>query len=111
MSISLDYLTRPSRRGVRASGEKGTLEWDGIGLSVALKRPGKRDELATSQQTKEALYTAQLQSFIQACVEDAPSRLATLQEGYRAVSISDAARRASDSRRETKVDYRVEDHS
>lgn len=105
VSISLDYLTRPSRRQMRASGESGTLEWDGIEDIVAVALPGQPSQFIRSAQTPEGMLLAQDLEFIQVCRGGASLRLATAEDGVKALAVCDAARRAAESRREEVVEY------
>ena len=105
VSVNLDYLSRPPYRRMRAYGEDGSLEWDGISGTVTLQRPDAPRRVIASSQTREALFLAQTRAFLAACCEGAPSPLASGDEGCRAVSVCDAARQASRTRCETRVEY------
>lgn len=107
VSMSLDYLTRPSRRSLRASGEHGTIEWDGIAGTVSVTLAPTAPTLIHSSQTREDMFQWQAQAFLDACrAHGADSRLAAAQDGVRALAVCDAARLASAHRREEPVDYR-----
>lgn len=106
VSITLDYLSRTPSRRMKACGAQGTVEWDGMAQTVTLKRPGCPDRVTSCAQTKEELFGAQTRAFLAACAGNAPPALATCEEGWRAVSVCDAARRASARRRETRVPSR-----
>ncbi len=104
-SMTLDYLSRPARRRMRAMGELGTLEWDGIEGSVALGLYDGRKELVRSEQSRDQTFVEQLEAFIGAVKGSSDSRLTTCEEGVKALSVCDAARRASASRKQEAVGY------
>ena len=105
VSMTLDYLTRPSRRRLRASGEQGTLEWDGIAGTVAVALAGEEPQLLRSNQTRDELFLAQDRAVIEACGGRSDPRLATADDGVRALAVCEAAQRANASRREEAVEY------
>lgn len=104
-SVSLDYLSRPSRRSIRASGELGIIEWDGIKGTVTLALAGAPVQVIRSSQARDAMFLAQDHTFINTSRGIVDSRLATGEDGVKALAVCDAARRASDSRREERVKY------
>jgi predicted dehydrogenase len=110
VSITLDYLSRPARRQMRAYGEFGTMEWDGLTGRVRLALAGESPREIISTQTRDEMYLAQDLAFIEVtsgtCKPD--TRLATGADGVRALAICDAARIASKNNRETKVGYPAE---
>lgn len=110
VSITLDYLSRPARRQMRAFGELGTLEWDGLSGRVKLELAGKPAREIISTQTRDERYLAQDLAFIEATSgKRAPdTRLATGVDGVRALAICDSARVASKNKCETKVSYPAE---
>lgn len=102
VSLTLDYLTRPPRRQVIACGEQGTLVWDGIARTVMVDGAS----LPVPSQEDDNLFIAQAQAFLRACdpqLTTRDSRLATAEDGVKALAVCDAARRASVSRREETV--------
>lgn len=105
ISVSVDYLTRSSRRWMRASGEQGTLEWDGINGVVTFAGSGMPLTSVRSSQTREAMWLAQARAFVRATCGMSDERLATGEDGVNALAVCDAARRASDSRAEERVEY------
>lgn len=107
VSITLDYLSRPARRRMRASGEFGTLEWDGIAGRVMLSLANEPPHEITTTQTRDEMYLAQDLAFIESTsgVHVPDARLATGADGVRALAICDAARVASETKCETKVSY------
>lgn len=105
VSIRLDYLSKPARRRMTASGEKGTLHWDGVKNTVVLALAGESEEVLSFTQTRDAMMRAQAQAFLHAQAGGNDSRLATVQEGLMSLAVCDAARRSSESGREEKVQY------
>ena len=105
VSIALDYLSKPSRRRMRACGERGTIEWDGIREVVMAQVDGTPFREVQSRHTRDEMFLAQARAFISARCESSNPRLATGEEGVKALAVCDAARRASESRREEPVDY------
>lgn len=106
VSISLDYLSRPSRRRMRASGEHGTLEWDGVAGRVTLALAGEPELVFQSGQTMDEMLRAQDLAFAEIGHGGlADARLATGLDGAHALAICEAAYRSSDTRREEKVGY------
>ncbi len=107
VSITMDYLSRPARRQMRAFGEFGTLEWDGIAGRVVLSLAGETSREIISSQTHDEMYLAQDIAFFEATSETPvlDARLATGADGVRALAICDAARIASHNRHETQVSY------
>jgi predicted dehydrogenase len=105
VSINLDYLTRPPVRKMRAFGERGILEWNGISQRLRFEPArGKSREFA-SFQTREEMFLAQAKAVVQACQGKVDERLASLDDGIKAVAICDAARLASANRCEELVKY------
>ena len=105
VSIHLDYLTRPARRGMRAAGEHGTVAWDGITGVVTRSLHGKSTEMIESTQTRDQMFTAQASAFISASQDRSPHTLATSEDGVKALAVCDAARLASERRGEVEVQY------
>ena len=105
VSLRLDYLSRPSRRRMRASGEQGTLEWDGIEATATLALADAAVRVIRSSQTRDEMVLAQAEAFIRANRGMSDPRLATPDDGVNALAICDAARRASASKREERVEY------
>ncbi len=105
VSMSLDYLSRPSRRRMRVVGEQGSLEWDGITHVVTLAMAGQAEQVFHSPQSHDEMYLAQDLAFIESSRTSPDPRLATGEDGVRALAICDAARRAAESRCEVEVEY------
>jgi len=104
VSVCLDYLTRPARRRVYAFGETGTLEWDGVQQRITRHPFSGQPEVHTSTQDRDAMLQAQDGAFIRSGIT-ADERLATLEDGVRALAICDAARIAAAVARREVVRY------
>ncbi len=105
VSISLDYLTRTPRRAMTASGRTGVLSWNGISLDVTLTLVDGTSKVWTEPQERDEMVQDQDMAFINARRGTPDPRLATAIDGIRALAICDAARLASQHRREEKVLY------
>jgi predicted dehydrogenase len=103
VSVRLDYLTAPHRRSMTACGEGGVLEWDGIGNTTRYAPDGSAPTQTHSSQTRDDMLEAQDRAFFGATGGWTDPRLATGLDGMRALAVCDAARRASESRREEMV--------
>lgn len=102
--ISLDYLSNPPSRRVIASGDKGTIEWDGVGNSVSV---ALSDQEVCKQEFDQPIKDAFLQqssAFLKACNGEANPRMADVYDGLRALSVCDAARKSSETRKEEVVE-------
>ncbi len=106
VTMTLDYLSRPARRRMRVAGEFGTIEWDGIEQSVTLALTGKPVEVRASEQTRDEMLLAQDRAFVEGSGDDSFGPMAKAEGGVRALSVCDAARRASNSGSEETVRYR-----
>lgn len=105
VSVRLDYLSRPSRRRMRVAGENGTLEWDGIEGIVTLALAEDPVQVLRSCQSLDEMFLEQARAFIEATRGIDDPRLATCEDGVKALAVCDAARRASETRREEPVEY------
>lgn len=103
--LHLDYLTRPTRRGITAFGERGTLEWDAVRQTVTLSLTARRPRTWRLAQTREDQLALQARAFLSASRGKAPGDLATAADGMRALSVCDAARRSSRSGRAEKMRF------
>jgi predicted dehydrogenase len=103
VSISLDYLSRPTRRGIVACGANGTLEWDGVRQQTRRHLAGRAEECTPWAQERNGMFTDQARAFVQACSGGSAGELATLEDAVRALAVCDAARRSSVSHREEEV--------
>lgn len=92
--IGLDYLTRPARRRMIASGEKGTLSWDFLTATVRFDSCDGTSTEEVHVQAMDALYAAQLAAFLGLSEKD-DKRLAGMDDGVRAVALCDAVRATS----------------
>lgn len=105
VSVRLDYLSRPPRRRMVAAGERGVLEWDAVRGSATLALAGRSQQTASVGEPRDAMYLRQADAFLSATPADFDRRLATADDGLRALAVCDAAWRASRSRREETVTY------
>jgi predicted dehydrogenase len=107
ISISLDYLSRPARRQMRAYGELGTLEWDGIEKTVKMfLADGSVQETRSSQSTDDMYLEQDLAFLSQPSPSNLPlTQLAPAADGVRALAVCDAARMSSVENRWMHVDY------
>jgi predicted dehydrogenase len=105
VSIHLDYVTRPPRRVMRACGEAGTLEWDGIANVVRFLHADGAVEESKSQQTRGDMFQGQARAFVESIKGESLPSPATLMEGIRALAVCDAARQSSANRCEETVRY------
>ena len=105
VSVNLDFLSKPTRRLMAAYGERGTITWDGVAGTVTIMQEGKSSETIKHTQNADQLFSAQARSFVEALNGRSDSRLATGEEGTKALAICDTARRASPSRKAETVKY------
>jgi len=105
VSVGLDYLTRPTRRGIVAAGEQGTIEWDGVEGTVTLAPTSRPVQVARSRQTYAEMLLAQDRAFLETSWETRDPRLACGVDGVNTLAVCDAARLAGETRREEKVNY------
>jgi predicted dehydrogenase len=90
---------------MRATGEFGALEWDGIEKKVTLVLAGGDEQVFLSSQTHEEMLLTQDLAFVEASRGKHDTRIATGEDGVRALAICDAARQAAETRCEEKVNY------
>jgi predicted dehydrogenase len=95
VSLRLDYLTRPSRRTMRASGELGTIELDLIRHRIVVELAGEAPRTLDVEQSRDAMMKDQTSAFLAAVSGGDAGELATLDDGARALAICDAARLSS----------------
>ena len=105
LSISLDYLSKPTRRGMRASGEDGTVEWDGVAGTTTLQVNDSPAKSIQPAQDRNDMYVEQDQAFIKATEGLTDPRLATSGDGIKALAVCDAARNSPESKGEARVVY------
>lgn len=106
VSVKLDFLSRPGHRRMTAYGKWGIIEWNAIRGTVTLNVEGCQAREATAKQLRNDLFAVQAGAFIDAVAGNADPRLANGEDGVRAVAVCDAARRASQAKVETRVEYR-----
>ncbi|MFN0116734.1 MAG: Gfo/Idh/MocA family protein [Elusimicrobiota bacterium] len=105
VSMRLDYLSNPPRRGIIVTGEKGVLEWDGIKNSVCFTSNEGRNEWESGE-NQNAKYEMQLNSFCEAVFSGKTSGLlATVVDGVKAMLVIEAARLASMNKKEMEISY------
>lgn len=102
VTVHVDYLTRPARRGLWAAGEHGTVTWDGMRGEAAVAAGGGTDRIRPDQ-PRDAMFEAQARAFLASCDGAPDARLATVEDGVRALAICDAARRSDASGRREPV--------
>ena len=105
VSMTLDYLSRPTRRYLRASGERGTLEWDGVAGTMTAVLVNAPPQTLRSAQTRDELFLTQDRAVIDACRGTLDPRLAMAEDGVKALAVCEAAQRANACRREEIVEY------
>jgi predicted dehydrogenase len=103
VSVGLDYLSRVPRRGARVQGKKGALELDVVAQTVTLTLAGAAPKTETVVQPRDGAFEAQARAFLGALEGKTDDRLATLEDGWRAVAACDAARASSKSGRREEV--------
>lgn len=105
ISIRLDYLSRVSRRIMRADGDKGSLEWNALAGEVIWKSNSGQVELHNFPAERNAIYREQAAAFIRTIATGEHSEfLATMDDGAFAVAVCDAARRSSASGKAESID-------
>ena len=93
LSIGLDYLTRRARRGLVADGERGTLSWNAMTGTVTLtplSGPARSDSRA---EDVDARFLAQATAFLGELDGRRDERLASFEDGVKALNVLDAARK------------------
>ncbi|HAH05407.1 MAG TPA: hypothetical protein DCM05_02600 [Elusimicrobia bacterium] len=103
VSVGLDYLTPAPRRRMCAAGERGTLEWDVLGQTVTLSLGGRPPSRETLPEGSDALFVRQAEGFVEVLRGGRNSRLASLEDGFRALAVCDAVRASSDTHRREVV--------
>lgn len=98
VSVGLDLLTRVPKRRMTAYGERGTLEWDGVGQTVRLWRPGRPAAIFQASQAPAERLLAQDRAFLRGGKGVAPAA-----DGVKALAVCDAARRSSKTGRAERV--------
>lgn len=105
VSLCLDYLSKIPRRKMTAFGERGILEWDGMIRKTWLQNP-HHSEATIPEPDRGAIYSIHLKEWIKACLSSEQNvLLASGQEGVRALSICDAARKSAASQKAEIISY------
>jgi predicted dehydrogenase len=105
VSVGLDFLSRPPRRGIIASGRNGSIQWDGLTGKVLVQLGGAPEREIVTKQSVDEMFSAQMEAFV-ATITDRPGKApASLEDGVNALAVCDAARLASDARRKEPVEY------
>lgn len=107
VSIHLDYLSRIPRRIMRAYGNLGVLEWDGIDGKVVLQLANQEPQIYFTSQTKEEMFSKQAQGFLNHCANRVSGQSTSIEEAIKALNVCDTARISSQNHREEKVEYFV----
>lgn len=101
VEMALDYLTMPARRQFQIFGSLGILKWDALKHSVIFEsREGESSEEIFLQDRNDMMF-AEHEAFFR---QDA-DLLVSFEEAIRALTVCDAARASSASRREESVDF------
>ena len=105
VSIRLDYLSRPTRRYMRACGEFGTLEWDAVTNKTIFSTAEGETQENISDQSRDQMLADQLRAFVATSEGRIDALLATAKDGGLALAVCDAARQSSETRKEVEVNY------
>lgn len=105
VSLELDYLSRTSKRIMRAFGQNGVLEWNGVEGKVFLRLPSGAPQVFSFRQTRDEMFLRQAEAFLGCRESGASCQLSAAKEGVMALAICDAARLASKNRREERIHY------
>lgn len=92
VSLRLDYLSKVARRRVRATGEGGEVEWDGLAHEVIVRTADGKSTRTAHPMERDDMMADQARTFLVALRGGPSCDLATLDEGTFAVAICDAAR-------------------
>lgn len=103
VSVHLDYLTRPARRGLLACGERGSMSWDAASGELLLELAGSPARRVELPQAAEERLLEQAKAFMSSLSAEPDPFLATAEDGVRALAVCDAARRSGESGREEEV--------
>jgi predicted dehydrogenase len=106
VSVGVDYLTRPTRRRMLACGAGGTLEWDGVDGAVTVALAGDSLRRIETPDTRDRMVRDEIEAFVRSARGTPDPRLATGEEGARALAVCDAARRAAETHCAATVEYR-----
>jgi predicted dehydrogenase len=93
VSVALDYLTRPPRRGISVYGERGRVEMNLLDGTVrALDVDGAERIWTVAADDIASTYPRQLDELVRAAGGELPTTLATWDDGRAVVELSDAVR-------------------
>ena len=106
VSLTIDFLSRPTRRRMTAFGEAGTLMWDGVDGTVKFERKDGKVTFLKQSTPRDQMFVDQALAFVNTASGTLDTRLTTVDDGAKALAVCDAARTASLDRMETLVDYR-----
>jgi predicted dehydrogenase len=105
VSLTIDFLSRPTRRRMVAFGEEGTLTWDGVEGTVVFERADGEVTSIEQFTPRDQMFIDQAIAFVNTASGTLDSRLSTAEDGTNALAVCDAARIASESKREQPVKY------
>ena len=95
VSIRLDYLSPVARRRLRATGDLGEVEWDGISGEVELRAPGRDPVRTRAALDRDGMMARQARAFLRAAAGGGGDFLATFEEAAFVASLCDAVRESS----------------
>lgn len=99
VTLRLDYLSRHARRVMRAVGERGEIEWNGLTQSVALRLAGQPERIDSGPCTRDELFSRQAEAFLRCSEGGDAGPLATFEEGVFVAAVTDAAYTSAKTRR------------
>jgi len=105
VTVGLDYLTRPTRRGICAAGELGTLTWNAVEQGVTVSVAGEAAATQRLAEERNNMFRAQAAAFVASCQDGRDVALATAEDGVRALAVIEAARRSMATDRSEEVNY------
>jgi len=108
VSICLDYITKPTKRVIRAHGRQGSIIWDAINQKIISIIDGE-ENIREYAQDVDSLYEDELKSFIRSCRHDdfKCDRLASLEDGVHVDAICEAIRNGAREKKEYEVHYQL----
>ena len=103
VSISLDYLSKPPVRFVRAFGSLGNLEYDFLSRRLVLREASGTQQEERLHGNPGDMYDLQMQQFLQVVAGGDPGVLATGQNGLQVLALCDAWRKSARSGQQEKL--------
>ncbi len=105
VTMRLDYISRPTARGLLLRGPEGSIEWDVVTATVRHRAAGGEvtERVFPADLDRDAVMATQARAALElSTLDDEATRIeagapATLAEGLEAVRLCDAARRLSDT--------------